>query len=163
MWLLNTCSNKVCSLFSLFLPSFPLRPWHRHYSQEHMEKAAHWTFKRANALIYKGAFKQQCNLDWLFSIVSISSLGHSLLFFISRETNKIKGKKKKIRDPVWIRDPWRWRQPDFGWPLWGQWGQGLHVVRVRRRQHGQRGGSLTLSLHFQDFKLPPSKIQWHTM
>lgn len=133
--------TKCALSFPCFPPSFPLRPWHRHYSREHMEKAAHWTFKRANALIYKGAFKQQCNLDWLFSIVSISSSGHSLLLFISRETNKIKG--KKFGDRVWIGDPWHWRQPDFGWPLWGLWGQGLHKVRVRRRQNGQGGGSLS--------------------
>lgn len=86
--------------------------------REHMEKVAHWACKRANDLIYKGAFKQQSNLDWLYSTFSISSSGHILAPFMSRETDKIKD-KRKVERPRLVRRPLTLEGPGLRWLPWG--------------------------------------------
>lgn len=95
MGVLRTQSNKVCPLFSLFSPSFQLRP--QHCSQEHMEKAALWAVGRANDPIYKGAFKQQGKLDWPYSEFSLSLSGCILPSLIRIEIDKIKDKSLEVQ------------------------------------------------------------------
>lgn len=148
--LLQTCSNKVHSLLSLF----PLLSSWDHDTgivhREHMEKAAHWACKRANDLIYKGAFTQQSNLDWLYSTFSISSSGHILPSFMSRETDKIKD-KRKVERPRLVRRPLTLEGAWFGMAPVGPRGQELNVVRVERQQRGPRRDSASVprasSLH----------------
>lgn len=152
MWLLKLVVTKCALSFPCFPPSLELRPWHRHYSQEHTGKTAHWAFKRANDLIYKGAFKQRSNLDWLYSIFSISLWGHIVPYLISRETEKIKDKSLETQTGQ--------ETLDFGGSLVWDGPSGDHGVRDSMLW-GWRGGKLVREVIQLSFLFIPRAWSLH--